>query len=243
MAKSSSKRIPLGRALCWIGLSVIGVNGACYLLLQGYFLWRDQKQKFKHSYLSTIVQTGPQKEALKTDYLVQLLDLSLDRPRKMKDFDLKEGEQKLLSSPVIKEAELKTLDLGTLYIDYSIRQPIALLYDFENRAIDEECAVFPLIPFFSPKNLPEIYLGVSNTKIKGDPKVDLALDILKLVTDPSVKDQLNVRRIDVSKAFEKSFGRQEIVVLVEDELISIFETGQIHYFLPQYLRLSRKNYP
>lgn len=237
-----AKRLPLSKALSWIGLSVIGVNGLCYLLLQSYFIWRDQKLKFKQSYINTIVQTGPQKEALTTDYLAQLLGLSSDRLQKINDFDLKEGKKKLLNSPVIKEAEVRTFDLGSVYVDYSMRQPIALLYDFENRAIDEERIVFPLIPFFSPKNLPELYLGVSTTHIKEDPKAALALDILKLINESSIKDQLNIRLIDVSKAFERSYGQQEIVILIEDEIISKIEQRQIHYYLPQYLRLSRKNY-
>ncbi|HSX04189.1 MAG TPA: hypothetical protein VLG76_05615 [Rhabdochlamydiaceae bacterium] len=243
----SRRPLPLSKALRWIGYSVLLVNGLSFLLLQGYFLWRDQKKKFKHACISTIVQTGPQKEALKTDYLVQLLDLSKDRPKKIKDFDFKKAQKKLLSSPVIKEAEIKTLDLGTLYIDYTVRTPIALLYDFENRALDEERAVFPLIPFFSPKNLPELYLGISASDIKGaildGPKVELALKLLKLINEPFIKDQLSVRRIDLSKAFEKSYGRREIVIQVEDEIISKEGQRQVHYFLPQYLRLSTKNYP
>ncbi|HSX12474.1 MAG TPA: hypothetical protein VLF61_03195, partial [Rhabdochlamydiaceae bacterium] len=239
---NANRRLPLAKALSWIGLSALCINGACYLALQGYFLWRDQKQRLNQSFLSAIVQTGPQKEALKTDYLAQLLGLSKDRPQKIETFDLKEAEKKLRASPVIKEAELKALDWGTLYINYTVRQPIALLADFENRAIDEERALFPLIPFFPPKNLPELYLGIATiAELKSD-KVELALNILKLINEPQAKPELNVRRIDVSKAFEKSCGRQEVVLLIEDEIISKFEQRQIHYFLPQYLRLSRKNY-
>lgn len=234
------KPLPLIKALYWIALSILLVNGSSYLLLQGYFLWRTQKQAFQQAYIHTIVQTGPQKEALKTDYLVQLLDLSQSYPQKIQDFDFKKAKEKLLSSPVIKEVEIKTLDLGTLYIDYSIRQPIGLFYDFENRAIDEQWNVFPLVPFFSPKNLPEVYLGTSTPCVKQTPKAELALNLLKLMEES--KQKLNIRRIDVSKAFEKSYGRQEIVLLLEDEIIA--KTGQqkIHYFLPQYLRLSRNNY-
>lgn len=239
---NSNRRLPLGKALRWIGLSALCINSVCYLALQGYFLWRDQKQRFNQSVISAIVQTGPQKEALKTDYLAQLLSLSKDRPQKIEEVDLKEAQKKLLASPVIKEAELKALDWGTLYINYTVRQPIAILADFENRALDEEQVLFPLVPFFSPKNLPELYLGIATAAELKSEKTELALGILKLINEPQVKPELNVRRIDVSKAFEKSYGRQEIVLLIEDEIISKVEQRQIHYFLPQYLRLSRKKY-
>lgn len=238
-------KLSLFRALSIIGISIIIVNGGAYLGIKTYFIWKLKKNSFEEISIQTIVQTGPQKEALPTDYLAELLDLSQNHPQKIRDFDLKKAEQKLCASPVIKEAEVKILKAGGLYIDYRVRVPIALLYDFENVAIDEDKCIFPLIPFFPPKNLPEIYLGISISEMKrqlqGD-KIQLALDILKLVGEPIVKDFIRLRRIDVSKAFESSYGQQEVVLILEDEIISKTEMHEVHYFLPQYLRLTRKNY-
>lgn len=241
---SINKKLSIHRALTWIGLSVAIVNGFAYLTIQGYFYWKEEKKQPLFSAVTTIIQTGPQKEALKTDYLAQLVGLSKNRPHLMKESDLKNARERLLTSPVIKEAELKVLNSGVLYIDYTVRQPIALLYDFENMAIDEDKTLFPLNPFFSPKNLPEIYLGLGSTGHKSleGAKVELAFAVLKLINEPSVKDFVNLRRIDVSKAFERSYGRQEIVLIVEDEMISKIGEQEVHYYLPQYLRLSRKKY-
>lgn len=238
-------KLSLFKALLLIGISTLLINGTAYLGLKGYFSWKKRAELLSNTYIQTIVQTGPQKEALTTTYLSELLGLSQDHPLKVEEIDLKKAEQKLRSSPVIKEAEVKILKLGALYIDYTVRVPAAMLYDFENMAIDEEGVVFPLTPFFSPKNLPEIYLGLSFSEMKRHlegAKIELAFEILKLVSEPIVKDFIHLRRIDVSKAFEKSYGQQEVVLILEDEILSKTEGKEIHYFLPQYLRLTRKNF-
>lgn len=196
--------------------------------------------------ITAIVQTGPTKEALRTIYLAELLDLSEDRPTLTVDFDCRAGEAKLLASPVIKAAHIRIGEPGVLQIDYTSRKPVALLADYENTALDAEGYPFPLSPFFSPKTLPEIYLDLDeevcfNQPLVGEKK-ELAFTLLKLVSGPIVSDLLNVCRIDVSSAFEKSYGKREIVLSVEDTLISSQDGKQVRFVFPRLLRLSTKNY-
>ena len=221
------------------------------LFFSGVFLW----QKWQNSRLlnpnnaiTAIVQTGPEKEALSSAYLAELLDLSRDRPTPLYGFDLKRGEQKLLSCPLIAAAKIKRLPPSALYIDYTVRKPIALIADYQNTAIDREGFLFPLSPFFTPKNLPEIYLGIVpfgeeqgghwQTPLSNKP-LRLAFDLIRLLADASWRQGVRITRIDVSNAFANSLGKREIVLFTEEEL----DHEKTTYRFPKILRLSPKDYP
>lgn len=187
------------------------VVGGAHKALQFY----HQKQHTKETtYVCRIVQTGPQFEALKTAYLAELLQISADRPLTASRFNAQIAKSRLLASPVIEEAKVKLHELETIYIDYTVRQPVAWLYDFENSAIDANGYPFPIYPFFTPKKLPEIYVGISKMafgKPLKDRRVELALFLLQLA-----ESKVDVMRLDVSKAFEKSLGQKEVVMMVSE---------------------------
>jgi len=198
------------------------------------------------SVLRAIVQTGPVKEAVKTTYLAELLDLCIDHPTLTSEIDLRRAEKRLRASPVIVDAEVKIQDPGILYIDYTTRKPIALLYDYENMALDNEGCPFPIAPFYSPKKLPQVYLGLRdsirwNTPISGE-KMELVFSLLEVLNGPIVCDLFDIKRIDVSKAFERSLGSEEIVVMTQDRIYSAFQDREVSYIFPRILRLSKKNY-
>ena len=131
-------------------------------------------------------------------------------------FDPLLAQKRLLSCPLIKEAKVKLTSPETVYVDYTVRQPIAWLYDFENIALDEEGYPFPVSPFFTPKRLPEVYLGIRNFywgRPLKERNAELALTILQLLNRLS----LQVKRLDVSKAFLPSLGRREVVLILEEQ--------------------------
>ncbi len=214
------KQLPLTHSLAWIIASLLLIPGGVYK----YF-----KPTSEVDYLCRIVQTGPQREALKTPYLAELIQLSANKPTRARYFDPSTATRKLRSSPVIKTASVKLIQPDTVYIDYTVRQPLAALYDFDNIALDDQGVPFPIIPFFTPKKLPEVILGLKtfawNSPIKGE-KVDLALTVLKMMLDKS----LNVQRLDVTAAFHPSLGKREIVVVLEENGFS------------KFLRLTPKNF-
>lgn len=218
------KKYSYVQALSWIIGSMLIIPGA---VTKGMRMFWTSPQKI--DYLCRVVQTGPQKEALKTPYLAEMIALSADRPVLAKHFDPQIAQQRLKLSPVIKKARVKVIKPDTVYIDYTVRQPCAWLYDFENIALDEEGVPFPIIPFFTPKKLPEIILGIQtfawNKPLK-DEKADLALELLKLMASQS----LNVLRIDVTASSKPSLGQREVVVLVEESGFS------------KFLRLTPKNF-
>jgi hypothetical protein len=189
--------------------------------------YRDHQTQQKQSYLSRIVQTGPQREALKTTYLAELMQICADHPTSVARFSPELAQKRLLSSPVIKEAQVALVKPDTIFIDYTVRQPIAWLYDFENTALDEQGYLFPVYPFFTPKNLPQVYLGIRQFyyhRPLSDQKMGLALQLLNNTKG------LTPLWIDVSKAFDNRLGHREIVVTVK-------ERGVI-----RNLRLTPKNF-
>lgn len=265
-----NKKISISKALTWIIGSMLFVTGGGYSSIKTYLKYRQQVQSDPKYYLSRILQTGPQREALNTTYLAELMQVAADRPTNLKLFDPKRATLRLLQSPVIKKATVKIVKPDTVYIDYTVRQPVALLYDFSNTAVDEQGYPFPITPFFSPKKLTEIYLGVNkiawNQPVQGK-EIQLALSILKLLSElyntNNLKNRLSfvIKRIDVSKAFEENLGRREIVVIVEpvsklhldqnrhfdtsnSDSKESFATDSVdHRGFFHYLRLSLKNYP
>jgi hypothetical protein len=242
--------------LCLVGSTLATLS----LSLGGYFIWKKHRQnclqdeKYR---IASIIQTGPEKEALKTSYLAELLSLSVDHPESIYAFDLKKGGAKLLSSPLIRQAKIKRLPPSTLYIDYEVRKPVAWLADYQNTAIDREGYLFPMAPFFSPKQLPEIYLGLppfgsqeDRTGRKGgqwltpvqNKHLALAFEILQYLEGSPWKEGLIVKRIDVSNAFASSLGQREIVLFTDEELNLRQNDREIFCVFPKILRLSPREY-
>ena len=230
------------------------------LSLGGFFVyrnWKIQRMTDEKCRIVAIIQTGPETEALKTSYLAELLELSTDSPTQLYALNLKKVVEKLLLSPVIAHAELKRIPPGTLYVDYSVRKPIALLADYANTAIDPEGYIFPVAPFFSPKQFPEIYLGLpafgccedTMGRKGGDWQtplqnvyLSLAVDVLRFLEEFSGQKGMRIKRIDVSNAFASSLGQREIVLVAEDEIICQTGEKELICVFPTILRLAPKDY-
>ncbi len=228
---------------CLIGSTLFTLT----VSLVGYALWnqhRNERLRSEKYRIASIIQTGPEKEALKTVYLAELLGLSVDHPTQLYALDLKKAEAKLLSSPLIAHAKIRRMPPATLYIDYEVRKPVAWLADYKNMAVDKEGYLFPVAPFFSPKYLPEIYLGLTSSAswhIKS-PSFNLALQILQFLETAPWKEGLRIKRIDVSNAFAPSLGQREIVLFTEEELSFRQETNEVLCIFPKILRLAPKDY-
>lgn len=211
--------------LAWIVGSLLIVPGSTVKLYEYFF----KRPKPLPHYLCRMIATGPQREALSTSYLAELMQLSADCPTLFNQFDRDLAEKGLRASPVIKEASIKVIKPDTVYVDYTVRKPMALLDDFENTAFDEDGVVFPMIPFFSPKKLPEVYLGIKTVRwghpLQGH-QMALALKFLKTISNYS----LHLQRLDVSRAFASSLGKREVIVVVVENGFS------------KILRLTPKNF-
>jgi hypothetical protein len=239
------------------------IGSTCLTLILsvgGFSLYRNWKIKRMTSpeyRIVSIIQTGMEKEALKTAYLAELLHLSVDEPFQLYALDLKKAQSMLLTSPLISDVKVKRIPPGTLFIDYTVRKPIALLADYANTAIDQDGFLFPVSPFFSPKQLPEIYLGLppfgsseDSMERKGGEWLtplrnryfSLALEVLQLLEAFPQKEGMQVERIDVSNAFAPSLGQREIVLKIEDELVLQRSQKEFVCLFPKILRLAPKDY-
>lgn len=219
------KLIPVGKAFRLILLSIFIVQG---LALGSLLIYKKVKQSWmidEAFRILAIVQTGPEKEALPTGFLAELLDLSVDRPMNLYRFDCKEARAKLLSCPVIKEATVRRIKPGTVYVDYTIRKPVAYLGDLSNTALDEEGVAFPFSPYYTPKFLPEIFLGGTEELDKSYPckwgdciqsdRLQLAWNVLQQLRFRLADESLRIQRIDVSRSGSSSYGFREIIVVLE----------------------------
>jgi hypothetical protein len=210
-------------------LSILLVSGSAWGCWGIYFYYGNARSYNPKYHILAILQTGPEKEALRTNFLAELLHLSVDRPVNLYQFPLNRGEEALLSFPLIKKASLKRIPPGTLYIDYEIRKPIVFLGDFTNTAMDEEGYLLPFKPFYSPKNLPELVLGLHGETSRWGEKVQseevqLAFDIRKVFSQ--VLEGMALLKIDVSRMKAPSLGERQVIVVLEKLLSSDSESGR-----------------
>ncbi len=196
--------------------------GALFLLTAGgfsgfrvYRAFVAEKMRDEKYVITTLIQTGPIKEALPSIYLAELLQLSMDKPQNYFAFDEDLAEKALLNCPVIQKAKVKKIKPDSVHVDYEVFVPIALVGDSLNLAIDEQGVIFPIEPFFSPKRLPEIYFGSLDVDRE---KFELALAILSFFDKRAQFEGSVVKMIDVSNALQESFGKREVVItLVEND--------------------------
>ena len=198
----------------------------CIAMFYG-ILSHFENQKILSSPIRWIAQTGPIKEGLKTDYLSELLGLSVSSPKAL---DPEQAQKILRESPLIKEMEVSLLNPETLYIDYTLRQPCFFLGEFSNVVIDENGYPIPLRPFFTPKKLPELFLGLKSSPVWSKPihkqKLHLAFDLMH-----TLEGTAQISRIDLSQIDSETLGKREIVLILDNE------NGSHHY-----LRLTLKGY-
>lgn len=187
-----------------------------------YFLHvRDRRFNDDQYRIVAIVQNTSDADALKTVYLAELLDLSLDKPVNIYYFNLQKATEKLLNHPLIKEATIKKILPGTLYIDYQMRTPIAYIGELSNTAIDHEGYLIPFHPFYTPKRLPTLYLNIDSKEsqwgksIYQHPSIQQAFNLLKKWNTLFGRTD-NIKQIDVSMIGADSYGQRQAVVIVEE---------------------------
>lgn len=249
-----STRLPLSYAIAWIVISTLLCAGGSFAYLKQHLKQKYQTAFSQENQIHSIIQTGPQKEALKTEYLAEILQISRDIPTSVIFFNEELARNRLLSSPLIAQADVKVLKPSALYIDYTIRQPVAWIEDYENVVMDKAGYPFPFYPFLSPKNLPYIYFGLPSFGQRSmdsdkpivrwkEPMtgnyVNLAFSLLQWMNEIKLS---NVVRIDLSHAFASSCGKREIVLIVDNSTVQWQNGLEQQIIFPHLLRLGTKNY-
>lgn len=248
MKKARHPTIPLGRAVVWIFLSVLMVSGLAWMGWLYYLHLKELRYQDKQYAITAIVQTTSQSEGLNTGYFAELLGLSVDRPSNLYQFDTKEGTQTLLACPLIKKAVIKKILPQTLYIDYLMRTPAAYVGDYTNTALDREGILFPFNPFYTPKRIPILFLGLQDVEkgwgdsLEGHEGLKLAFEMMDFMRTIKGLETVALKKIDVSQAFAESYGQRQIILLVEESLDIIKEGKPAIVLKPVFLRLNVDEY-
>jgi len=241
--------VPLRKALKIIFFSTFFISGGATLSL-GIYQYIQLERVFDERYnILAIVQTSTEKENLNTAYFAELLNLSVDQPTNIYRFNKNANLSKLAKSPLLKKAAIKKIYPGTIQIHYVLRIPVAFLADYTNVAIDKDGIAIPFKPFFTPKILPEIYLGLQDApddQFLGNrvatKEAKLALKLLDYLIVHLVSDQTTLKRIDVSTSYASSFGQKQIVVVVEDTVEKMKNDNPVITHYLRTLRLSTNGY-
>ena len=244
--KGESHHIPRRRACFLIFGFTLLISGTAWFAFWWHSYFFSLRSKDPKYQIIALVQTGPEREALQTGCLAEVLGLSMDAPTNLYALNLEEARRKLLAFPLIKEALLRRISPGTLYIDYTIRKPFAFLGDYTNTAVDEEGVLFPFSPFFTPKNLPEIYFGLMKQaggsiwgKVLEGRKAELGLQLAQAIMIHCCSGGSRLIRLDLSCCFAQSEGEQQLIALLEDRCLNEQQTFHTEFHL---LRLGTKNY-
>jgi len=240
------KIIPFKRALTYIGISCVATIILFFSLLKIWTNHKIERWQNPHYIVDRLIQTGPDKGALPTAYLCEMMGLSKDKPLHLDLIDLKSLEAKLYASPVIERVEMKKIYPSSLYLDYTVRRPIAMVIDFENTATDDSGHLFPLFPYFTPKRLTQIYFGdlsPSSYSVENHPKFSLVKSLFHLIQYAKAFQHSFIERIDVSLAYHPSLGRREIVIILRNNhqrhLLRLPSKGYSKQ-LGNYINLSHK---
>lgn len=212
--------LPLNRAILWILLSTLFISGSAFMGWLYYLHVREVRLKDDQYRIVAIVQNTPQRDSLKTVYLAELLNLSFDQPKNLYQFNSVEGEKMLLKHPVIQQAAIKKILPGALYINYVMRTPIAFIGDILNTAVDEEGVLFPFHPFFTPKRLPILYLGLTLEELEWGKSLQsthigqIAFRLLHQF-QCLIGGEFFLKQLDVANALADSYGQRQIVMILE----------------------------
>lgn len=252
LPESNTRQImPLRKALMWIFLSVFVISGSSYAAVLYYRDLRNKQLQDPFFNIVAVAQTTSDSMRLNTACLAELLDLSIDRPTNFFSFNVKDAECKLNQVPVIKRAHVKKIQPGLVHVDYALRKPVALLADYTNTAVDAEGFSFPINPFFTPKKLPGVYLGLVEQENGEGPgwgkpltgrKPELALSLLEILGRDYTHPLCSISFLDVSKAFAPSCGERQIVLVLEELIEEEGNDGSQLKRQPRILRLGTDNY-
>jgi hypothetical protein len=239
------KRLKFSEALFWIIFSTIIISGFNYFIFSQ--VKKKQKKKLVSSkyHIKTIAQ-NQNDICLDVDYLAELLNLSIDKPTNLFLFDENKAKENLLSSPLIKKVtEIKKIKPNCIFVDYEIRNPVGYICGFENVAIDEEGYIFPINPFFPDMDLCKFCFDLNNIdeyKKNQTNQAVLILDIYKKLKNSGFADLVKIKILDASRLDAQSYGKRELIIFIEEEVIVHKDKADITVIFPMILRLALNNY-
>jgi cell division septal protein FtsQ len=239
------KKLPKSRAFSIIIFSTALIFSLNFLIIQGIQKYKKQRLVLDKYNITKIAQV--QKDInLDSQYLAELLNLSKDKNINIFLFDTEQAKEKLMKSYLIKNVNsIKKLRPDCIYLDIDVRKPIAILKDFDNLLIDEDKNIFPFKPFFKNLDLVHLIIGLDDFKnfcMIDKKEAKLSLDILNYLKKSSSFDIKKIKLIDSSNAYNKSYGKRQIIIQTEEEIAALKGEKKVIFIFPMVLRFSPDNY-
>lgn len=194
----------------YFGITLFSLWVGTLTFIKVQAMQKCEKQKSLQYTITEIMQTSMRKQALKTQHLAEIIRLGFDAPINLYHFDIEEATKLLMECPLIADAKIKKRSPNTLHIDYTSYNPIAIVGDFYNTAIDETGHLFPISPFLSPKALPEVIFGIEafGGWDKKPPHFEEAMHLIALFKQQG----LPLNLLDLSRINAKRLGKRELIL-------------------------------
>lgn len=226
MRNDIEKKFPLPKAIAYVLLSVVVVWGTLFVSWWYHDYTMSERTKDKAFTIQGIVSSCPGPDFLSSKQLATLLGLATKEPQNLYLFDPHNAERIFKGFPAIKTSSISRLRPNAVFIRYELRKPFVQLVEFENTALDSDGYPFPLFPVYSPKRLPEVYLGLAqiswNEPIATE-EFRVACELLHYLEEVLPKT-VRVTRIDTHNIKSPSRGRQEIVVVLDKYYLRLHAT-------------------
>jgi len=208
-------KLPFKSAAIYILVATLVISGGATL----GFLYFSHIKEMQRQDPAFRLENIDQKALLPSLYLEELLEVSVDKPVNLHELNLSDAEIKLRASPLIKDVEISKVFPNGCQISYTVNDPVARLSDWPNGALDKEGRLIPICSFFDAELLPIVTIGEFQEvqwgkKIRSD-RIQLALELVNLLPMNDIK------RIDVSRVEQPSFGLRELVIVLEKEIVRL----------------------
>jgi hypothetical protein len=227
-----SERLPFYKAVLWISFVTFTISGSAFFGFVYYKHVQELRSSDSKYAIRAVVQNCCGGMILPTSYLTEILNLSADVPFHLYKWNIAEAEKQIQTSPYIKSATIERIAPDTLKINYYSRIPVAIIGDLTNGAIDSEGYLLPRHTQFLESSLPKFVIGVERVqwgeKIT-TPEVALALELRKMIDKEFPQQKLI--SVDVSRAFARSAGKRQAVIVFEKEGVN------------HILRVTANNFP
>ncbi len=179
------------------------------------FLWKSEER----GDIVSLALVSHSHDRLKSEAIAEWLDLSAEKSTPLNSFNLRQGEEKLLKSGVIEKVQLYKLKPSALVVSYTLRTPYASIANWKNLGIDSRGFAFPLSPFFSPKELPEIVF-IEDPQLRFAPMKEVQFNQFLLAKKILMMEGLffpwTVAKIDLSRLKEDHPYGGELVLTVKN---------------------------
>ncbi len=204
--------MPIHKTSSFYSWSLIGLS-LCVICLPAYLLLFGKKET-SPVFLKTIVQKTTTIESLSPRFFSDYLGLSpKGRSLQIQNLDIKKIQNKLTEFPIFEKVQSEFTPQGELLVSYELRRPAFLLHDFSNCGIDNLGFFIPMAPYYSPKKLTSIFLGIHHLEWNKAYNIKEALEILNFFS-PYQSDDFNIKLIDLSHVKESIPARREIIVTI-----------------------------